>query len=154
MILPVMKRMGGVGMAVAVLLAVVGVAGCGGDGNDGGSGKAASPSVSVSVSVSASAGPSVSEALDAYMAADAPGCTTADECQALVTQKLAAAEVLRTAMQAKDPAVYAEPIRLVNLADERADHYGRDNLGAKGNTFAVSQPLQQMVGWFGEHPGL
>ncbi|MFJ9810677.1 hypothetical protein ACIRTB_20860 [Streptomyces sp. NPDC101158] len=40
----------------------------------------------------------------------------------------------------------------MNLAEERADHYGRDNLGAKGNSYAVSKPLQDAVAWFREHP--
>ena len=149
-----MKRMGGAGWAVVVVLALAGFAGCTSDdsGSDaaggGGTEKSGSPSVS------APAGPSVSEAFGAYTAAAAPGCMTAPECQDLMTAKLAAADKLKTAMQAKDPAAFAEPIRLVNLADERADHYGRDNLGAKGNSYAVDQPLRQMVTWFGEHPGL
>ncbi|MFJ9683599.1 hypothetical protein ACIRP2_37045 [Streptomyces sp. NPDC101194] len=95
----------------------------------------------------------VSEALDAYSAAAAPGCETADECQDLVTAKLDAAKDVRTAMKAEDPTKYQEPIGFVNLAEKRAEHYGMDNLGAKGNSFAVSQPLQQMVAWFREHPG-
>ncbi|WP_329203956.1 hypothetical protein [Streptomyces sp. NBC_01435] len=102
-----------------------------------------------------SASPSVmgvQEALDAYSAAAAPGCETAPECQDLVTAKLAAAVDVRAAMKAKDPSKYGEPIGFVDLAEKRADHYGRDNLGAKGNSFAVSQPLQQMVAWFREHP--
>lgn len=97
---------------------------------------------------------SVQEALDAYTAASAPGCETAPECQDLMTAKLDAAAELADAMKAQDAAAFAEPIRLVNLAQERADHYGRDNLGAKGNSFAVSQPLQQMVAWFRERPGV
>ncbi|WP_371634460.1 hypothetical protein OG693_39535 (plasmid) [Streptomyces sp. NBC_01259] len=96
---------------------------------------------------------SVKEALDAYTAAAAPGCETAPECQDLVTAKLKAAVGVRAAMKAEDAARFEEPIGFVNLAEQRADHYGRDNLGAKGNSFAVSQPLQQMVAWFRQHPG-
>lgn len=135
-----MKRMGIVG-AVAVLLVLA--AGCS-DG-DGKSGATASPSPSVSAL-------GVDEALDAYTAASAPGCQTAPECQDLMTAQLAAAVDVRTAMQATDKILYAEPIGFVNLAEDRADHYGRDNLGARGNSFAVSQPLQKMVAWFREHP--
>ncbi|MFJ1900523.1 hypothetical protein [Streptomyces sp. NPDC088115] len=97
---------------------------------------------------------SVKEALDAYTAAAAPGCVTAPECQDLVTAKLKAAVGVRAAMKAEDADRFEEPIGFVNLAEERADHYGRDNLGAKGNSFAVSQPLQQMVAWFRQHPGV
>lgn len=96
----------------------------------------------------------VGDALDAYQEAAAPGCETADECQALVSAKLQAAVGVRVAMRAEDKVLFAEPIRLVNLAEQRAEHYGLDNLGAKGNSFAVSQPLQQMVAWFREHPGV
>ncbi|MEV7691636.1 hypothetical protein ACFW1F_18100 [Streptomyces bungoensis] len=55
-------------------------------------------------------------------------------------------------MQAKDPSLYAEPIGFVKEAERRADHFGRDNLGAKGNSLAVSLPLQRMAAWFREHP--
>ncbi|MEU9014260.1 hypothetical protein AB0D12_31725 [Streptomyces sp. NPDC048479] len=140
-----MGRMGGAGRGVVAVVAIgVLAVGC----SSGDSEPDAKPKSSASASVM-----SVGEAMDAYTAASAPGCTTAPECQQLVTDQLAAAVQVRTAMQAKDPAAYAEPIRMVSLAEERADHYGRDNLGAKGNSFAVSQPLQQMVAWFREHPG-
>ncbi|MFF7476664.1 hypothetical protein [Streptomyces sp. NPDC008092] len=69
-----------------------------------------------------------------------------------MTRKLAAAVQVRDAMQARDPSTYAEPIGDVDRAERLADHYGRDNLGAKGNSFAVSTPLQEMVAWFREHP--
>ncbi|MEU6979584.1 hypothetical protein [Streptomyces sp. NPDC046371] len=92
------------------------------------------------------------EALAAYEQATFSGCTTADDCQEFMTRKLAAAVEVRAAMQAKDLRLYAEPIGFVDLAEERADHYGRDNLGAKGNSYAVSKPLQDMVAWFREHP--
>lgn len=69
-----------------------------------------------------------------------------------MTAKLAAAGKVPSAMKAKNPALYAVPIGSVDKADRQADHYGRDYLGAKGNFFAVSQPLQRMTSWFGEHP--
>ncbi|WP_148841410.1 hypothetical protein [Streptomyces sp. sk2.1] len=94
----------------------------------------------------------VQEALDAYSTAAAPGCETADECQDLTAAKLVAAMDVRAAMKAEDPVKFGEPIGFVDLAEKRAEHYGMDNLGAKGNSFAVSQPLQQMVAWFREHP--
>ncbi|MCX4792505.1 hypothetical protein OG369_42785 [Streptomyces sp. NBC_01221] len=125
-----------------------GAAGCGSD--DGGSGKAGEKAtVAAKPSVM-----SIQEAFDAYTAASAPGCETAPECQDLVTAKLAAAVDVRAAMKAEDPARFEEPIGFVNRAEKQADYYGRDNLGAKGNSFAVSWPLQQMVSWFREHPGV
>ncbi|MEU6016982.1 hypothetical protein ABZ826_23905 [Streptomyces sp. NPDC047515] len=138
-----MRRVRAVGWAVVVVLCAA-VTGCGTDGGgSGGEKPVASPSASVM---------GVDEALDAYTAAAAPGCETADECQDLVTAKLAAAKDMRAAMKAEGPAKYGEPIGFVDLAEKRAKHYGMDNLGAKGNSLAVSQPLQQMVAWFREHP--
>ena len=96
----------------------------------------------------------VPEALALYREAAAPGCETAEECQALVTAKLDAAGDVMAAMRADDPELYAEPIGLVETARGRAEHYGLNNLGAKGNSFAVSEPLQQMVAWFRGHPEL
>jgi hypothetical protein len=145
-----MNRVCRVGAAVSVAAGLlVLVAGCGADGA-GADGK---PTPSVSASVSPS-GPDVREAFVAYRTAAAPGCETAPECQELMTNQLGAALELRAAMQAKDPALYAEPIRLVNVAEQRADHYGRDNLAARGNFYAVSKPLQEMQAWFGQNPGL
>lgn len=141
-----MRRMRGVGLA-AVAVFAFGAAGCGSDGGGSGGGKAGSTSASPSVL-------SVREAYNAYTAAAAPGCVTAPECQDLVTAKLDAAVGVREAMKAEDAARFEEPIGFVNLAEQQADHYGRDNLGAKGNSFAVSQPLQRMVAWFREHPGV
>lgn len=138
-----MRRIGGAGLLVAVVL-MFGAAGCG--FSSGGSGEA---SGEASVSPSAMG---VSEALAAYTAAAAPGCETADECQDLTAAKLVAAMDVRAAMKAEDPVKFAEPIGFVDLAEKRAEHYGMDNLGAKGNSFAVSQPLQKMVAWFREHP--
>ncbi|WP_406516363.1 DUF3164 family protein (plasmid) [Streptomyces sp. NBC_00873] len=140
-----MRRMRGVGWVVVAVVAL-GAAGCGSNGDSGGGGDKSSVSAKPSAM-------GVQEALDAYTAAASPGCETAPECQDLVTAKLKAAVDVRAAMKAKDAARFEEPIGFVNLAEERADHYGRDNLGAKGNSFAVSQPLQQMVAWFREHPG-
>ncbi|MFK0288225.1 hypothetical protein ACIQVL_48310 [Streptomyces sp. NPDC090499] len=130
--------------AVAVLV----LAGCSdsGSGSDDGAGKASASASSTAAAVSPQA------ALDAYEAATASGCTTADDCQEFMTRKLAAAVQVRDAMQVKDPTVYAEPIGDVNEAEAQADHYGRDSLGAKGNMLAVSLPLQRMVAWFREHP--
>ena len=132
------------GCAVAAVLVL---SGCG----DGGGGGDAKPSASASVSASQVV-LSPRAALEAYQAATASGCTTADDCQEFMTRKLAAAVQVRAAMQAKDPSVYAEPIGYVDEAERQADHYGRDNLGAKGNSLAVSLPLQRMVAWFGAHP--
>lgn len=137
-----------VGAVTAVVVAaVVLLAGCG-----GGSGKPdGKPSGSVSASTAA---PAVAprDALEAYQRETASGCTDADDCQEFMTRKLAAADRVREAMRAKDPSLYAVPIGYVDEADRQADHYGRDNLGAKGNSLAVSLPLQQMVAWFREHP--
>lgn len=147
-----MRHVRGVGLAgAAVAVLVFGAAGCGSGGDRSGGGGKAGASASAAPSPSVL---SVREALDAYTAASAPGCETADECQDLMTAKLDAATDLGDAMTAQDTDQFEEPIRLVNLAQERADHYGRDNLGAKGNSFAVSQPLQEMVAWFREHPGV
>lgn len=138
-------------MAASVAVAVVVLAGCGGGGDGGGSDEAGrEPSSSPSASVSASVVPR--DALEAYQREMASGCTDADDCQAFMTRKLAAAGRVRDAMQAKDAALYAVPIGFVDAADEQADHYGRGNLAARGNMLAVSTPLQRMVAWFREHP--
>ncbi|MGW1468566.1 hypothetical protein ACWCPT_29995 [Streptomyces sp. NPDC002308] len=143
-----MRRTRGVGLAVAAAVLMLGAAGCGsnGDATGTGDGAGASPSVSADRVMG------VREALDLYQEAAAPGCETADECQDLVTAKLAAAGDVMAAMRAQDPELFAEPIGFVETARARAEHYGLDNLGAKGNSFAVSEPLQQMVAWFREHP--
>lgn len=143
-----MRAMRGVGVAVGVVAALVVLAGCGG-GDGGGEGKASS-----SRSVSASASPAVAprDALAEYQRAGYAGCTDADSCQGLMTRKLAAAVRVRDAMKAKNPALYAVPIGLVDEAERRADQYGRDSLGVRGNMAAVMQPLQQMTSWFREHP--
>lgn len=137
-------------VVVACSVVVLALAGCsGGGGGDASSSPSASAAVSTSASVALPR-----EAFDAYQAATVSGCTTADACQEFMTRKLAAAVQVRDAMQAKDADAYAVPIGYVDQAEAQADHYGRDSLGAKGNMLAVSLPLQRMVAWFREHPGL
>ena len=140
-----MRMLRVVGLAAGLVLGAGLVVGCGSEGGSGVGG--VEPSASAVVV-------GVEEALDAYQEAAAPGCVTADECQDLVTAKLRAAVGVRSAMRAEDATRFAEPIGFVDLAEKRAEHYGLDNLGAKGNSLAVSQPLQQMVAWFREHPGV
>jgi len=141
-----MRMLRVVGLAAGLVLGAGLVVGCGSEEGSGSGADGAEPSASVAVV-------GVEEALDAYREAAAPGCVTADECQDLVTAKLKAAVGVRSAMRAEDATKFAEPIGFVDLAEKRAEHYGLDNLGAKGNSLAVSQPLQQMVAWFREHPG-
>jgi hypothetical protein len=136
-----MGRVGAAVMLVAVL--GLGAVGCGG-GDGGGSG--AKPSATVSKRVVPR------DALEAYERATVSGCEGAENCQAFMSRKLAAAERVRAAMKAKDADRYAEPIGFVDEADRQANHYGRGNLAAKGNMLAVSTPLQRMVAWFREHP--
>lgn len=135
------------GVVAGVVAALVVLAGCGED-EDGGKG-AASPSVSAAPSASVVA---PRDALEEYQRAGYSGCTDAPSCQELMTAELAAAVKVREAMRAKNPSLYAVPIGLVDEAERRADHYGRDNLGARGNMAAVMQPLTQMTDWFGVHP--
>ncbi|MFB7867344.1 hypothetical protein [Streptomyces sp. NPDC056069] len=139
-----MRHVRRVGAVVAGIAAVALVAGCSSDSEDG-----AAPSSTVSASASAQ---SVDDALDPFKRAVNASCATADECQAKMTNALAAADELRTAMRAKDPQLYLEPIGLVNLSEERADHYGRDNLGAKGNSYITLKPLLDVNEWFALHP--
>lgn len=141
-----LRRVGTLAAAVAV---VVTVAGCGGGDDGGGSGKDSKPSSSSAPAKPTSQRPAVTvdEALAAYQKAAAAGCTDAPSCQDQMTAKLKAAKDLRVALAAEDRAAYAEPIRLIQRAESLADHYGRDNLGAKGNSLAVNQPLQQAISW-------
>lgn len=136
------------GLASSVLVAVVvvlsGCSGGGGGGDEGGKPLASESSSAAVVAPRA--------AFEAYQDATASGCTDAADCQAFMTRKLAAAVKVRDAMQAKDRGMYAVPIGYVDQAEAQADHFGRDNLGAKGNSLAVSVPLQRMVAWFREHP--
>ncbi|MEU4350292.1 hypothetical protein [Streptomyces sp. NPDC023838] len=130
-----MGRTRGAALAVAVAFAVA-AAGCD-DANGGGPGRP-----------STSAAPSLTQALKTYQATADPRCTTADECRQVAVRKLAAAAALRGAMEAKDPAGFAEPIRLVKLAQERADTYGRAaGLGVRSNFLTIDEPLQQMETW-------
>lgn len=146
--LPVMNRVRVWGTVVACAAVAVLVAGCSSGGGGGEDGKAsASPSASASA-----AAVSPREAFEAYQAATMSGCTDAASCQEFMTRKLAAAVQVRDAMEAKDPQLYAEPIGFVGQAEAQAEHYGRDNLAAKGNMLAVSVPLQRMVAWFRAHP--
>ncbi|MFG2532721.1 hypothetical protein [Streptomyces sp. NPDC048516] len=138
-----MRRSGGVGAAVLVATALVLVSGCSDSGDGGGGGRAsASPSVRSSAPAL-----TVEEALERYGEVTSSGCTDAAACQKFMAAKLAAAEELRVAMVAESPTRYAEPIGSLEEAARRADHYGRDNLGAKGNSFAVSQPIQEAIAW-------
>lgn len=143
--MPGMGRMRVVGVLAAVVLLGGGVAACG--GGDGGTGDP---------SAAASSPPVVQaprDALAGYEQVAASGCGDAADCQAFMTRKLAAAVKVRAAMEAADASAYAEPIGDVREAEAQADHFGRDNLGAKGNMLAVAVPLQRMVAWFREHPG-
>jgi hypothetical protein len=142
-----MRRMRVVGSIVVAVLMVGGAAGCSGGGSGGG-GKGGKPSVSATKARPVAP----RDALAAYERETASGCTDADDCQQFMTRKLAAAVKVRKAMEAKDQQTYAEPIGDVAEAERQADHFGRDNLGAKGNSLAVSLPLQRMVAWFREHP--
>jgi hypothetical protein len=94
---------------------------------------------------------SVEDAYREYQATMGPGCTTADECQELMTKRLAAVDDMRAAMQAADPTRYAVPIEAAERADRVADQYGRDNLGAVGNMQAVMGPVQEVVSWYATH---
>jgi hypothetical protein len=140
---------------VAVAVLGLGTTACGGGGSDG---KASSPAPSASVSTPAASpsapAVSVQDAFARYTAASAGGCQTADDCHFLMVRRLAASEVLASSMTGTDPAAYAVPIRLQKAAEQQADRYGRDSLGAKGNYAAVDAPLREMAGWFGEHPGM
>jgi hypothetical protein len=91
---------------------------------------------------------SVEDAYRAYQATMGPACATAEECQDLMTRRLAAVDDLRAAMQAADPARYAEPIQDAERADRLADQYGRDNLGSVGNMRIVMGPIQDVVSWY------
>lgn len=139
-----MRRTRGVGAAAVVAAGLLLVAGCSSGRGEDGAGKAAPSPSGVRSSTPAR---TVEEALERYSEITASGCTDAPDCQRFMTAKLAAAEELRVAMVAESPARYAEPIRDLEEASRRADHFGRDNLGAKGNSFAVSQPVEEAIGW-------
>uniref|UniRef100_UPI003F494553 hypothetical protein n=1 Tax=Streptomyces sp. CA-141956 TaxID=3240051 RepID=UPI003F494553 len=143
-ILAAMRHVRIVGTVVAGIAAAVLMAGCSSGGGD----DAAPPAAASSTP----AAKSVDDALDPFKRAVNASCATADECQAKMTNALAAADELRTAMRAKDPQLCPEPIGLVNLSEERADDFGRDNLGAKGNSYITLKPLLDVVEWFALHP--
>ncbi|MFD3480493.1 hypothetical protein [Streptomyces sp. NPDC058695] len=106
-----MRMMRLCGVVASVVLLAGGAAGCrSGDASDGG--KAAKPSHSA---VKKPVAPR--DALEDYVAAGAAGCETAPECQDQMTAKLAAGSKVRSAMKAKDPSLYAEPIGFVDETD-------------------------------------
>ncbi|WP_432001766.1 hypothetical protein [Streptomyces sioyaensis] len=89
---------------------------------------------------------SVDEAWSRYQEVVAPGCS-ADDCTDFMTAKLGAARDLRLALTAEDRARFAEPITALRQGEEAANHYGWDNLNARGNAAAVNVPIQQAVAW-------
>lgn len=89
---------------------------------------------------------SVDEALSRYQEVVAPGCS-AEDCSSFMEAKLGAARDLRLAMTAEDRARYAEPIADLRRGEEAADHFGRDNLNARGNAATVNVPIQQAIAW-------
>lgn len=125
--------------AVAVLVLVVGCSG----GSGGGGGKA---SASPSAAASSPAAMGVDEALSRYQGVTAPGCSVED-CTEFMRSKLGAARDLRQALAAEDKARFAEPIRDLRAGEEAADHYGWDNLNARGNSAAVNVPIQRAIAW-------
>ncbi|MEU7435629.1 hypothetical protein AB0B07_33050 [Streptomyces sioyaensis] len=133
-------RVAGVAVASVVVLALVG--GCSGEAGDGG-GKASS---SPSAATSSPAALGVDEALSRYQEVTAPGCS-ADDCTKFMEAKLGAARDLREALAAEDRARFAEPIRDLRQGEEAADHYGWDNLNARGNAAAVNVPIQWAIAW-------
>ncbi|MCX5001003.1 hypothetical protein [Streptomyces longwoodensis] len=143
-----MRMLRRVGLIAVVAAAGVVLSACG--GSDGGGEGGGSPAPSLSMSAEPVVGPR--DALEDFQRAGYSGCSDGPSCQTLVTRELAAADGVRAAMQAKNPTLYAVPIGLVDEANRRADHFGRDNLSAKGNMALVRQPLLQMERWFGEHP--
>lgn len=130
-----------VAVAAAAVLSLVG--GCSGGGDEG-DGKA-SPKPSARAS-SSPATLSVDEALSRYQEVTAAGCSE-DDCTKFMEQKLGAARDLRHALEAEDKARFAEPIADLRRGEEAADHYGWDNLNARGNSAAVNVPIQQAVAW-------
>ncbi|MFE1767200.1 hypothetical protein ACFW81_23655 [Streptomyces angustmyceticus] len=133
-------RVAGVVVGAVAVLALVG--GCsGGAGGGGGKGLARPSAV-----VSSPAAMSVDEALSRYGEVTAPGCS-AEDCTAFMEAKLGAARDLRLALTAEDGARFAEPIGDLRRGEEAADHYGWDNLNARGNAAAVNVPIQEAIGW-------
>ncbi|MER6844839.1 hypothetical protein [Streptomyces platensis] len=131
----------GVVVAAVVVLAVVG--GCSSGTGEVDGKVSASPSAAAASSPAAM---SVDEALSRYQEAVAPGCS-AENCTAFMEAKLGAARDLRLALAAEDGARFAEPIRDLRAGEQAADHYGRDNLNARGNSAAVNVPIQRAIAW-------
>lgn len=133
---------------VAVAVGVFGVAGCGGSTGGGDDGAKRGPSSSAPADPSATATPmSVEDAYREYQGTMG-GCTTADECQDLMTARLAAVHDMAAAMRAEDPGKYAVPLADADRAERLAKQYGTTNLGARGNMMAVMQPIQAVVSWY------
>lgn len=141
-----MRRTRGWAVAVAAAGTVLVAAGCGSSG--GGDAKATGTAGASTQPATTAPAMTVEQAYAEYQGTMGPGCTTAEECQVLVETRLQAAHDLRTAMQAKDPTKYAEPIGDVDRADRLVTQYGADNLGAAGNMQAVLQPVQAAVAWY------
>lgn len=88
----------------------------------------------------------VDEAWSRYQEVVAPGCS-AEDCTSFMEAKLGAARDLRQALAAEDSARFAEPIRDLRAGEQAADHYGWDNLNARGNAAAVNLPIQRAIAW-------
>jgi hypothetical protein len=122
-------------------------AGCGGGGGDA---KTPTSTSAAASTTSASTAPAmtVEQAYAEYQGTMGPGCSTVEDCQALMESRLQAVHDLRAAMKAADPTRYAEPIGDVDRADRVVTQYGADNLGAVGNMQAVMQPIQAAITWY------
>ncbi|MFI1161376.1 hypothetical protein [Streptomyces sioyaensis] len=137
-----MRRVRGAGAAAVVAAVLVLVGGCSAGLGDGGGKASASPSAVAS----SPAAMGVDEALSRYEEVTAPGCS-AEDCTKFMEAKLGAARDLRVALAAEDRVRFAEPIRDLRRGEEAADHYGWDNLNARGNAAAVNVPIQQAIAW-------
>ncbi|WP_330479846.1 hypothetical protein OG301_39225 (plasmid) [Streptomyces platensis] len=126
-------------MAATVLVLV---GGCSGWSGDGGGKASASPTAAASSPTVMG----VDEALARYQEVTAPGCS-AEDCTAFMEAKLGAARDLRQALAAEDKEGFAEPIADLRRGEAAADHYGWDNLNARGNSAAVNVPIQRAIVW-------
>jgi hypothetical protein len=143
-----MVEMRRAGWVVAVLVAVgIGVAGCGSGGGGGGDDSKAGGTSSAAAPSATSTPMSVEDAYREYQGTMG-GCTTVEECQELMTARLAAVHDMAAAMRAEDSGRYAEPIQDAARAERLAKQYGTTNLGAAGNMAAVMQPVQAVVSWY------
>jgi hypothetical protein len=142
-----MSRARGWAVAAAAAGTVLVVAGCGGGGGDDKPATSAPPSSTTQPATTAPA-MSLEDAFTEYQQTMGPGCSTVEDCQTLMTARLAAVDDMRAAMVAADPARYAVPIAEAERADRVAQQYGADNLGAAGNMQAVMQPIQAVVSWY------